>query len=169
MTDEKLSCSILRLLNSDMTSINTSMIIEMPDADFLNCLEVIGNAGKWSEQQLSDLLFRAKTVNLCVLLENVYKCGILIAIICGHLNLLDIRDTNKMLIISNKYVLLWLKLIDMISSHLFVIFRICITCLHSSAYILYLMTILYYCEIIRQTEKYWRNIYLKMKKRSAKT
>ena len=42
--------------------VDVSMVTAMPDAEFMDCLEVVGNASKWNSKDLDVLLQHATQV-----------------------------------------------------------------------------------------------------------
>jgi hypothetical protein len=56
----ELTCSVLRQMRQDVTALEASTLSAMKDSEFRDCLEIIGNASKWTDKQLSELLVKAK-------------------------------------------------------------------------------------------------------------
>ena len=52
----------MRLMRQDVAMVDVSMVTAMPDTEFMDCLEVVGNASKWNRKDLDVLLQHAKQV-----------------------------------------------------------------------------------------------------------
>ena len=54
-------------MRQDVVMVDVSMVTGMPDTEFMDCLEVLGNATKWSRKDLEVLLQHAIQVALLTL------------------------------------------------------------------------------------------------------
>ena len=59
VSEDELSCSMLRQLGRDVAKLPVDMVVSMEEEEFQDCLEVLGKATDWSDQQIHTLLRRA--------------------------------------------------------------------------------------------------------------